>query len=111
MIGTLIFTSMIHGNVEGVNTERLNKFGKFFVKLLNMLGYILVFIVSGSLALVENIFILPAWGIYNLCYEKEYRKSYTVFLGLEKEKPKVIQSSTRGRTVEQNNTDSGENIL
>ena len=36
-------------------------------------------IILGVVSLVENIFMLPILGIYNLCHKKQFRKSYIEF--------------------------------
>jgi hypothetical protein len=70
---------MIIKNKLDSNMETLSIFGKVGVWIM----MVITCIVSFSLAVVENIFIIPCWLIYNLCHKKESRKSYAKFLNLE----------------------------
>ena len=59
--------------------EDLSLFGNI-ISLVFAIPIILSFlIILGVVSLVENIFMLPFWGIYNLCHKKQFRKSYIEF--------------------------------
>ena len=77
-MGTIFMYMICHSQIDW-GSEEMSIVGKFFM----LIPKIIFLIVSVSLAIVENIFIIPAWAIYNLCHKKQYRKNYVKFLGLE----------------------------
>ena len=64
-------------------TPNLNLFGNILTSIFGVILVGLMLIIIFSIALVENVFIIPAWAIYNLVHSKEYRKSYIKFLNFE----------------------------
>ena len=80
-MGTFVLFAMFTGNIDwGLDNENLSKFGKVILIIVGIFCRILFFVTAVPLALVENLFILPTWGIYNLSHKKEMRKSYLQFL-------------------------------
>lgn len=63
--------------------DRLSKMGNILSTIFATLGLCVYFILFLSLAIIENIFVVPVWLIYNLCHKKELRKTYEKFLPLE----------------------------
>lgn len=86
-MGTLLLFTLLTGDIDyGLDDPFLSKFGRVFLLINRVICAILIFIASIPFAILENIFILPAWGIYNLCHKKEIRRNYCQFLGLRRKK-------------------------
>lgn len=63
--------------------ENLSKLGNILSTIFVTLGLVIYFLISLPLAIIENVFIIPVWLIYNLCHKKELRKTYEKFLNLQ----------------------------
>ncbi len=68
--------------------SHLNLFGNILTSIASVIIFGSMIIIMGSVALVENIFIVPIWLIYNLVRKKEYKKSYLKFLRFEEDDEK-----------------------
>lgn len=77
-MGTIISYLIITKQLDSV-TKNMSIFGKVLFGIMVVISCIVVF----SLALVENILIVPCWLGYNLCHKKEFRKTYVEFLNLK----------------------------
>lgn len=78
-MGTIISYLIITKQLDS-GTKKMSILGKVLFGIMEIISCIIVF----SLALVENILIVPLWLGYNLCHKKEFRKTYVDFLGLKK---------------------------
>ena len=77
----LIYVLFCCGSWEWHN-PKLSKVGNALSNIGAILGVIIALAVSVPLALVENVFIVPSWLVYNLCHTGDLRKSYVKFVGL-----------------------------
>lgn len=84
-MATYILYQLLTNGEWNWNVEHLNLFGNIITAVF---GFIMIFVTTIILvfgALIENIFMTPVWGLYNLCHKKEYRKSYVEFFKFKEE--------------------------
>ena len=82
-MGTLMFYILFFsGNWEWFN-PKLSPLGNALIDILAVLGVIISLAAIIPLMIIENVFIIPAWLVYNLCHRTDLKQSYVKFLGLE----------------------------
>lgn len=79
-MGTFIFICLFDDRFYFGSDTGLTLFGKILRRIAIVLSIVIVVILMLPFALVENLFIVPAWGMYNLVHKKENRKTYTQFI-------------------------------
>lgn len=65
------------------HNPNLSKLGNALANIGAIIAVIISLAVATPLALLENVFFVPSWLVYNLCHTNELKKSYAKFLGLE----------------------------
>ena len=84
-MATFILYQLFTNGDWTLKSTYLNMFGNIITLIF---GFIMIFVTTIILvfvALIENIFMTPVWVLYNLCYKKEYRKSYVEFFKFKEE--------------------------
>lgn len=79
-MGTFIFICLFDDRFYFGSDLGLTLFGKTLRRIAIVLSIIIVVVLMLPFAMLENLFILPSWGIYNLIHSKEHRKTYTQFI-------------------------------
>ena len=79
-MGTFIFICLLDDRFYFGSDTGLTMFGRILRRISIVLSIVIVVILMIPFAVLENVFILPAWGIYNLVHTKGNRKTYTQFI-------------------------------
>lgn len=79
-MGTFIFICLFDDRFYFGSDLGLTLFGRILRRIAIVLSIVIVVVLMLPFAILENIFILPSWGIYNLVHKKENRKTYTQFI-------------------------------
>ena len=91
-MGTTLLSILFTGQIDwGLDNDRLSIIGQIYLLVAKCTTIVLIFIVAFPLALVENLFIVPAWLLYNLSHKKGFRKTYLNFLGLKEENKSEVK--------------------
>ena len=79
-MGTFIFWCLLNDGFDFGSDVGLTKFGRILRRIAIVLSITITVILMTPFAILENIIIIPAWLIYNLCHKKESRKTYMQFI-------------------------------